>query len=194
MLLLISPHRVRALLIGTAGVPCETRTDTQMTGPAAASDSACHLSSTGCGPDHALADAQLQPDDIFGHLLTLITEQGASDGAWTPGCGYSAHQMEVQLQMAGLVAAAVHVGLISVHEGICDVIDASSPIVHDPEKGTEAEREYLTNDFAQRSRFIAEMYMDPAMPGMRLYTSCALEHSTPSGSDLTDIECHTCVV
>ena len=91
--------------------------------------------------------------------------QGVSKGAGTPQGDRSAHQIEVQLQLAGIVAAAVHAGLISVYEGVCDIIDASSPVVHDLAEGTNAETEYLTNDFAQRSRCIAEQYMSASMPG-----------------------------
>ena len=71
----------------------------------------------------------------------------------------------MQLQLAGIVAAAAHVGLISVHEGVCDVIDASSPMYHKTGMGRPSDMDYVNVPFSQWSRLVAEQYMDPAMPG-----------------------------
>ena len=76
----------------------------------------------------------------------------------------------MQLQLAGIVAAAAHAGLISVHEGICDVIDASSGLACSPDNAP-SEAECLKDHFGQWSRCIAEQYMNPAMPGVNLSAS-----------------------
>ena len=88
--------------------------------------------------------------------------------------------MDMQLQLAGIVAAAVHEGLISVHEGVCDVIDACSPVVHKPDQGRPSESEYLSRPFGQWSGCIVEQYMAASMPGVHLMVPLDLQESVPS--------------
>ena len=86
--------------------------------------------------------------------------------------------LQIQHRLAGILAAAVHVGLISAQEGICDVIDAigSRCVLLDADKG-QTEVDYLTEPSAQWPRYIAEEYMAPSMPGTYLppskaFTTC----------------------
>ena len=66
-----------------------------------------------------------------------------------------------QSEMASIVAAAVHQGLVSVFECVCDSLDGeafgSPPAQHG--------KAWSTGQGCQWGRLIAEHYTDPHMPG-----------------------------
>ena len=67
----------------------------------------------------------------------------------------------VQSEMASIVAAAVHQGLVSVYECVCDSLDGeafgSPPAQHG--------QAWSPGQGCQWGRLIAEHYTDPQMPG-----------------------------
>lgn len=78
--------------------------------------------------------------------------------------------LEMQRKLAGIIAAAVHVGLISVHEGVCDCIDCMHLVVQSPKNGEPPEISYSDERHAEWPRLIAEQYMHPDLPGA--YPDC----------------------
>ena len=85
--------------------------------------------------------------------------------------------------LAGIVAAAVHVGLISALEGICDIIDCSCFSNRSPAEGP-SRLDHLSESTARWARRIAEQYLDPAMPGVCSDLDCTWKCLLMPGSPL----------
>lgn len=78
------------------------------------------------------------------------------------------HQLrQKSLTLAGILAAAVHHGYLSVQEGICDALDMK--LVKGMEKG-----------HTQLPRLIAEQYMNRDKSG-KLLAACQLCVTSPAG-------------
>lgn len=76
------------------------------------------------------------------------------------------HQLPLpqkQLDLAGILAAAVHQGYVSVQEGICDALDHFRG--ESFKDGQPTKLLLSCGDRAQLPRLIAERYLDPDAPG-----------------------------
>ena len=87
---------------------------------------------------------------------------------------------KLQDELAGLVAAAVHQGYISVQEGVADALDSMWPFGVSSEEGEEAEADEDKPDQTsspptmqdQWGRCLAERYMDmPGKPDLAWHTA-----------------------
>ena len=65
-------------------------------------------------------------------------------------------------ELAGILAAAVHVGWLPVQEGILGVIDCIQITGPCPD---DSAAHPVPHDLKQWPRIVAEQYLDPSMPG-----------------------------